>query len=104
MPDYSNHFTRMTEERLGPFQFNENDTPRNDLIARKPFELDNEAVYFGQWTKEAKREGSWCWWIWLGVRGRRTRRVTTGRDAWKERRSTRGTSFHMQFVGTKGVY
>ena len=64
MPDFSNAFTRGTEERLGPFRFDKVETPRrSDLITRGPYELDNEAVYAGQWTPDGLREGKGvqCW-------------------------------------------
>lgn len=48
LPDHSNEATRATEQRLGPFIFERNDSPRNDrVIDRQPFEMDNGAIYFG---------------------------------------------------------
>ena len=58
MPDHSNGATRETEQRLGPFVFDQ-EPPENDkdLVTRGPYELDNGAIYSGQWTKEGQREG-----------------------------------------------
>lgn len=57
MPDYSNAETRITEDRLGPFVFENVEDPKNDLLSRGPYELDNEAIYHGQWTRDGLREG-----------------------------------------------
>lgn len=58
MPDHLNDLTRGTEERLGPFIFDMPDGPDAHLLVSKgPFELDNGAIYFGQWTKDGLREG-----------------------------------------------
>ena len=59
MPDHSNPATRETEERLGPFIFDqEQNSPRDaELVTRGPYELDNGSIYHGQWTKEGLREG-----------------------------------------------
>jgi hypothetical protein len=59
MPDYSTPATRSTESRLGPFVFDRNEEINNrmDLITRGPYELDNQAIYQGQWTREGLREG-----------------------------------------------
>ena len=58
MPDHSNAATRETEDRLGAFIY---DRPEfvndSESVVRPPFELDNGAVYKGQWTKEGLREG-----------------------------------------------
>ena len=53
MPDFSNQFTRVTESRLGAFNFNRFNPPANmdELEERGPIELDNGAVYLGQWNK-----------------------------------------------------
>ena len=58
MPDHSNASTRATEVRLGPFIFDMVDSPRSQpLIDRAPYELDNGAIYHGQWIKDGHREG-----------------------------------------------
>jgi hypothetical protein len=58
MPDHSNVNTRATEVRLGPFIFDKVDSPRSTaLINRAPYELDNGAIYHGQWVKDGHREG-----------------------------------------------
>lgn len=59
MPDHSNELTRQTEARLGGFVYdNEHPYPNNALlISRGPFEMDNGAIYHGQWTKDGLREG-----------------------------------------------
>eukprot|EP01022_Parablepharisma_sp_SALTPOND_P012973 TRINITY_DN1691_c0_g1_i1.p2 TRINITY_DN1691_c0_g1~~TRINITY_DN1691_c0_g1_i1.p2 ORF type:complete len:424 (+),score=44.61 TRINITY_DN1691_c0_g1_i1:5377-6648(+) len=58
LPDYSNPETRAAEQRLGSFKFDpqlESDT--GDLEEKPPIELDNGAIYMGQWDKYGKREG-----------------------------------------------
>ena len=60
MPDYSNDNTKMTEERLGMFNFDLHEMPHysDQLEEKGPMELDNGAVYKGQWNKvTGKREG-----------------------------------------------
>lgn len=58
MPDHSNEATRLTEARLGPFIYDRIDSARSvDVINRGPYEMDNGAIYHGQWTKEGHREG-----------------------------------------------
>lgn len=49
MPDFSNQFTRVTENRLGSFNFSKYGPPSNmnELEERGPIELDNGAVYLG---------------------------------------------------------
>ena len=57
MLDYSNEATRATELKLGPFVFDKIDSPRvNEIVDRGPYELDNGAIYHGQWTKDGHRE------------------------------------------------
>lgn len=52
MPDHSNAATRETEERLGPFIFDKSENDKDlDVVTRGPYELDNGAIYHGQWTK-----------------------------------------------------
>lgn len=59
MPDFSNEQTKSTEQRLGPYLFDDENPPdfENELIERGPYELDNGAIYQGQWSKEGLREG-----------------------------------------------
>lgn len=58
MPDHSNAATRETEERLGPFIFDKSENDKDlDVVTRGPYELDNGAIYHGQWTKQGLREG-----------------------------------------------
>ena len=53
MPDYSNTFTLEVEAKLGPFQYDESESPRDSpLIDRGPLEMDNGCVYHGQWNNE----------------------------------------------------
>jgi hypothetical protein len=48
MPDYSNSFTRETQDRLGAFVFDKPESPRQkDVVTRGPYELDNGAIYHG---------------------------------------------------------
>ncbi len=58
VPDYSNPETRATEEKLGAFKFDKPPTDSDrELEDRGPFELDNKAIYIGQWNKDGVREG-----------------------------------------------
>ena len=58
MPDYSNTATKATESKLGKFEYNLPPTPTaKSLIERGPYELDNGAIYVGEWTKEGLRHG-----------------------------------------------
>ena len=58
MPDHSNQVTRATEQRLGAFVWDIDDEFAHlDLVTRGPCELDNGAVYLGQWNKDGLREG-----------------------------------------------
>ncbi len=62
LPDYSNPATKATEEKLGPFNYDrdgaqQTNEPRIELIKRQPYELDNGAIYQGEWTKEGLRHG-----------------------------------------------
>ena len=47
MPDHSNAATRQTEERMGPFVYDDDESIYNDVIDRGPFELDNGSIYHG---------------------------------------------------------
>ena len=58
MPDHSNEETRKAEVRLGPFMFDSNESDRDyEVLQRPPYELDNGAIYHGQWTKDGHRDG-----------------------------------------------
>lgn len=59
LPDYSSYATRETEKMLGPFVYDMDDKILFDLeiITRGPYELDNGAIYQGQWTKDGLRHG-----------------------------------------------
>ena len=62
LPDYSNPATKATEEKLGSFNYEKEAPPASELaglelIQRQPYELDNGAIYQGQWTKEGLRHG-----------------------------------------------
>jgi len=58
VPDYSNPETRATEQRLGPFKYEKPAEPETqELEDRGPFELDNGAIYIGQWSKDGLRHG-----------------------------------------------
>lgn len=59
MPDYSNPATRETNKSLGPFEYEEelDKLYAQDVIMRGPYELDNGAIYQGQWTKDGLRHG-----------------------------------------------
>ena len=58
MPDYSNEAIRETEKQLGLFEYDQDDAQYGtDLITRGPYELDNGAIYKGQWTKDGLRQG-----------------------------------------------
>ena len=47
MPDHSNEATRSTEQRIGPFMFDEDSSRDTSLIEKGPYELDNGAIYQG---------------------------------------------------------
>jgi len=58
IPDYSNESIRATEARIGQFKYDKQESESDrDLIERGPFELDNQAVYVGQWNKMGLRHG-----------------------------------------------
>ena len=58
IPDYSNSATRETEQKLGSFRFDKLSAEESrNLIEKPPFELDNGAIYIGQWNKTSQREG-----------------------------------------------
>jgi hypothetical protein len=56
MPDHSNEKTRATEAKLGPFVYDDgNEAASPDIIKRGPYELDNGAIFEGDWTKDGLR-------------------------------------------------
>ena len=58
MPDYSNSATKETEKKLGKFDYDQPPSPSaKNLIERGPYELDNGAIYVGEWTKDGLRHG-----------------------------------------------
>lgn len=67
MPDHSTSAVRATEQRLGPFIFDNQDSenqiddskPNSNVLHydRKPYELDNGAIYYGEWTIDGHRDG-----------------------------------------------
>ncbi len=58
MPDYSNPATKATEAKLGKFDYDQPSSPSSkNLIERGPYELDNGAIYVGEWTKDGLRHG-----------------------------------------------
>ena len=58
MPDYSNYATKATEAKMGQFVYDQPPTPTSkNLIERGPYELDNGAIYVGEWTKDGLRHG-----------------------------------------------
>jgi hypothetical protein len=58
MPDYSNEYTRAAEGDLGEFIFDRIASPRSSpLIDKGPLEMDNGAIYHGQWNTDGQREG-----------------------------------------------
>ena len=61
MPDHSNFATKSTEARLSPFKFDDEKygkfRSQNEVTSKPPYELDNGAVYHGEWTKDGLREG-----------------------------------------------
>ena len=51
MPDYSNQMSKETEKKLGVFLLgDDSEFVDLDLISKQPIELDNGAVYWGQWN------------------------------------------------------
>ena len=58
VPDYSNPETRATEKKLGAFVYDVAQSESDGkLEERGPFELDNGAIYIGQWSKDGVRHG-----------------------------------------------
>jgi hypothetical protein len=57
VPDYSNPDTRATEQRLGAFVYDRPTDAERDLEQRPPYELENGAIYMGQWSREGLRSG-----------------------------------------------
>ena len=58
MPENSNQVSKATESRLGSFVWDiDSEFVLLDLISRGPCELDNGAVYHGQWNRDGLREG-----------------------------------------------
>ena len=58
MPEYNNNATKRTEKLVGPFKWDDvEEVNDQDLILRGPYELDNGAIYVGEWTKEGLRHG-----------------------------------------------
>jgi hypothetical protein len=58
VPDYSNPETRATEKKLGAFVYDAQPVDADgELEDRGPFELDNGAIYIGQWNKDGVRHG-----------------------------------------------
>ena len=57
MPDWTNAATKLTITRLDEFIFDRPEPRKIKLITKGPLELDNGAIYRGQWTKNGLREG-----------------------------------------------
>ena len=58
LPDYSNERTRAAEAKLQPFIYDPelaNSPTFKDVISRGPYQLDNGAVYIGEWNAEGLR-------------------------------------------------
>ena len=57
-PVFSNANTEKSEQRFGKFDYTKANVPNDlELIEKGPCELDNKAVYLGQWSKTGLREG-----------------------------------------------
>ena len=58
VPDFSNAETRATELRLGAFKYEKSPEKEDYTLGeRGPYELDNSAVYIGQWSNMGMRHG-----------------------------------------------
>lgn len=57
MPDHSNSNTRHTENRMGLFEYQKGVEEITNLQDKGPHEMDNGAIYYGQWTKDGRRAG-----------------------------------------------
>lgn len=57
MPDLSNAQTRATEARMGPFKHCSKPHWNVSVTEKVPCELDNGAIYHGQWAENGQREG-----------------------------------------------
>ncbi len=60
IPNYTNEKTREAEANIGEFNYNidtANYPSYRDVMKRPPFQLDNTAVYIGEWNKDGLRQG-----------------------------------------------
>ena len=56
--DYSNLYTKKTEQILGPFLYDQpNSSDQPELNDKGPYELDNCSIYLGQWNNKNQRHG-----------------------------------------------
>ena len=58
VPDYSNPATKVAVQKYGNFAFTEAGNEDARLIKRGPVELDNGAIYTGEWSENNQRHGS----------------------------------------------
>ncbi|CAG9319523.1 unnamed protein product [Blepharisma stoltei] len=57
VPDYSTNATRLILSRLGPFKITEEFPDNEPRTKRGPVELENQAIYIGEWNKDNQRHG-----------------------------------------------
>ena len=57
IPDYSNQQTREAAEKFGPFIYDADLNDGVDVFRKSAVELDNGAVYIGEWTSDNLRHG-----------------------------------------------
>ena len=58
IPDYSTDLVKETEEKVGDFVYEQDEAKYGtDLITKGPYELDNGAIFQGQWTVDGVRQG-----------------------------------------------
>ena len=55
VPDYTNSSAKMMQTKLGPFIYRGPDD--KNLIKRGPVQMENEAIYIGEWSTANKRHG-----------------------------------------------
>jgi hypothetical protein len=58
VPDYSNPATKSAAQKYGNFAFTETRNDDFKLIKRGPVELDNGAIYTGEWNENNQRHGT----------------------------------------------
>lgn len=62
VPDYLNPHSRATLEKLGPFKYDTSKPAEEGLVTFGPYEIDQNAVYIGQWKNRLRHgQGKQIW-------------------------------------------